>query len=242
MKENIQINYRKFLKKLKKNKQMLNIFKSKSFLLQEEKKNKHNDLNFTQYLSSFEKNNIISYIISISFLETNTFLHVMSSSGDLIFFCSAGNLKYKGKQKKLRFLIFQSMFNTLISKKLTFLNKKPLALHLNNVDLNKLWIIKKLSKKFYIKVIKSFNFYPYNGCRKKKIRRKKFKIKFMKKWLSGLKRQIVNLLSFLIEGSNPSFFNSLSKYNVAVACLLWEQKVMCSNHIISKFFRSDFII
>ena len=27
-----------------------------------------------------------------------------------------------------------------------------------------------------------------------------------------------------------------SKYNVVVACLLWEQKVMCSNHIISIFF------
>lgn len=25
-----------------------------------------------------------------------------------------------------------------------------------------------------------------------------------------------------------------AKYNAAVACLLWEQKVMCSNHIISK--------
>ena len=28
----------------------------------------------------------------------------------------------------------------------------------------------------------------------------------------------------------------LSKYNVVVACLLWEQKVMCSNHIISIFY------
>lgn len=28
-----------------------------------------------------------------------------------------------------------------------------------------------------------------------------------KKWLSGLKRQIVNLLRFLIAGSNPAFFN-----------------------------------
>jgi hypothetical protein len=31
------------------------------------------------------------------------------------------------------------------------------------------------------------------------------------------------------------FLQSKSKYNAAVACLLWEQKVMCSNHIISKF-------
>ena len=59
-----------------------------------------------------------------------------------------------------------------------------------------------------------------------------FRFYITKKWLSGLKRQTVNLLSFLIVGSNPAFF-SFSKYNAAVACLLWEQKVMCSNHIIS---------
>ncbi len=59
-----------------------------------------------------------------------------------------------------------------------------------------------------------------------------FRLEITKKWLSGLKRQTVNLLSFLIVGSNPAFF-SFSKYNAAVACLLWEQKVMCSNHIIS---------
>jgi hypothetical protein len=29
-------------------------------------------------------------------------------------------------------------------------------------------------------------------------------------------------------------FGCKSKYNAAVACLFWEQKVMCSNHIISK--------
>ena len=31
-------------------------------------------------------------------------------------------------------------------------------------------------------------------------------------------------------------FYDLTKYNAAVACLFWEQEVMCSNHIISKFY------
>lgn len=36
-----------------------------------------------------------------------------------------------------------------------------------------------------------------------------------KKWSSGLRRQTVNLLSFLIVGSNPTFFNYLkSEYSV----------------------------
>ena len=30
------------------------------------------------------------------------------------------------------------------------------------------------------------------------------------------------------------FLHKLSKYDAVVACLFWEQKVMCSNHIISK--------
>ena len=45
-------------------------------------------------------------------------------------------------------------------------------------------------------------------------------------------------VEFLIAGSNPAFFKIIAilnpKCNAAVACLLWEQKVMCSNHIISK--------
>ena len=60
----------------------------------------------------------------------------------------------------------------------------------------------------------------------------------MKKWLSGLRRQTVNLLGIPVTGSNPVFFNFdkgfKSKYNAVVACLFWEQEVMCSNHIISK--------
>lgn len=63
--------------------------------------------------------------------------------------------------------------------------------------------------------------------------------KFMKKWSSGLRRQTVNLLGIPVVGSNPTFFFNFclffkAKYNAEVACLFWEQEVMCSNHIISK--------
>ena len=45
-------------------------------------------------------------------------------------------------------------------------------------------------------------------------------------------------VGFSIVGSNPtSFKNKKSKYNAVVACLFWEQKVMCSNHIISNCFK-----
>ena len=37
---------------------------------------------------------------------------------------------------------------------------------------------------------------------------------FKKRWLSGLKRQIVNLLRFLIAGSNPALFKTNKNVNV----------------------------
>ena len=63
-------------------------------------------------------------------------------------------------------------------KKASFLGKKPVALHLNNVNFYQNLIVNKLKQTFYIKVIKSFNQAPYNGCRKKKVRRKKYTKKF----------------------------------------------------------------
>ena len=44
-------------------------------------------------------------------------------------------------------------------------------------------------------------------------------------------------IEFLIVGSNPTF-SLIEIRNMAqlVARLLWEQEVMCSSHIISKFF------
>lgn len=148
---------------------------------------------------------VVMYIINIIFSRSNTFLNVTDPSGNLKFFCSAGCLQHKGKNKKFRFNVFKNIYHVLTTK-LRFLKGKPIALHLKNVGFNKHWLIKKLKSRFFIKSVKSFNIFPHNGCRKRKVRRKKLKKK-MKKWLSGLKRQTVNLLSFLIGGSNPSFFN-----------------------------------
>ena len=98
----------------------------------------------------------------------------MDFSGKLKFFYSAGSFNYSGKSKKARYVVFRELYRVLISK-LKFLKNKPVALHLKNVGYNKSWIVKKLKKKFFIKSVRSFNLYPHNGCRKRKMRRKKFK-------------------------------------------------------------------
>ena len=183
------------------------IFKKKYFKTLN-KKQKIQNLNLAFKNNFFEKNkNLITYIINISFSPTNTLLHLTNSLGVLKFVCSAGKLFYTGKNKKTRFLIIKSMIHVLLLKFKTLKNK-PIILHLKNVSFTKFWIIKKFKIIFFLKAIKIYNSYPYNGCRKKKIRRKKFKkITIKKKWLSGFKAADCKSVEiYFIAGSNPVFF------------------------------------
>lgn len=123
-----------------------------------------------------KKDYLIKYIIDITFSRTNTLLHVMDFSGNLKFYSSAGKVQYTGKRKKARRLVIRDLYKIIVSK-LYYLNNQPIALHLKNVGPARGWIIKLLKKKFFIKLVKVFNTYPYNGCRKKKLRRKKFRTK-----------------------------------------------------------------
>ena len=188
---------KQYIKNLKNQVNLLSDVKQKNSKLLNSKINSTN-------LDKFADDLVIMYIIDITFSRSNTFLTVTDPSGNLKFFCSAGCLQHKGKNKKFRFNVFKSIYLVLTTK-LRILKGKPVALHFKNVGFNKNWLVKKLKSRFFIKSVKSFTVFPHNGCRKRKVRRKKFKK--MKKWLSGLKRQTVNLLSFLIKGSNPFFFN-----------------------------------
>lgn len=149
----------------------------------------------------------VVFVVSVRYTPVNTFLQVSDCSGHLMFYYSAGNF-FTGKQKASRFIVLKKFFNNLFSK-FPELQNKPVALHLVNV-FNKSWLIKYIKTKMFITVVKDFTLYPHNGCRNKKIKRKKYKKKLritVEKWSSGLWRQIVNLLSYLIVGSNPTFFN-----------------------------------
>lgn len=116
---------------------------------------------------------VIMYIVTISFLKANIMIHVSDIKGNVKWFCSSGLVNASGKRRtQKRSIILKLLY--LLFQKVTFLSKAPIALHLNNASYFKTFIINKLKKKFYIKIIKSFNQIPYNGCRKKKIRRKKF--------------------------------------------------------------------
>lgn len=127
--------------------------------------------------SSSDQDFVVMYIVTISFLKANTVIHISDIKGNVKLFYSSGSVNLSGKQKTKRRLVLLRLIS-LISKKTDFLNSKPIALHLNNVSSYKPFIVNKLKNNFYIKIIKSFNQTPYNGCRKKKIRRKKYTKKF----------------------------------------------------------------
>ena len=178
---------------------LTNKLKLEASLLKEEKTYVKSLLNQATYLKKLKENNskdlgvkkspsinskhtnlqdfVVAYIISISFLKANTTIHVSDTKGNLKLFYSAGSVELSGKQKRKRRIAVSKLIS-LILKKATFLGQKPIALHLNNVNFYKTLIVRKLKRSLYIKVIKILNQTPYNGCRKKKLRRKKYTKRF----------------------------------------------------------------
>lgn len=149
------------------------------------KKLKENDSKSLSVKKYILKNNkeinpqdfMIMYIINISFSKANTTINVSDIQGNLKLFYSAGSVKLSGKQKRKRRIAILKLIS-LVLKKATFLGQKPIALHLNNVSFYKSLIVRKLKRNLYLRIIKIFNQTPYNGCRKKKFRRKKYTKKF----------------------------------------------------------------
>ena len=70
-----------------------------------------------------------------------------------------------------------AIHSIFLIKKFEFLQKSPVALHLKNTNFTKFVIVKEFKQRCWIQIIKNFNIYAYNGCRKKKVRRIKFKKK-----------------------------------------------------------------
>ena len=106
----------------------------------------------------------------------------MSSCGKVLFFCSAGSMGYTGRSKKSKYLVLKEFYKILLTKKMIF-NKTISTLHLKNAGSIKFRVIKTLKRLFFIKSVRVYNCFPYNGCKKRKVKRKKFKK--MKMWPSG---------------------------------------------------------
>ena len=174
----IQYNLNRFFKEIHLKKQYLEKMQNKVCVLKELKEVNYKKINsqFSKPLIFSSSTTFVMYIIEISFSKKNTLFHVSDFSGNIKFFYSAGSFQQTGKGKVARSTILRKFYRILVSK-LKFVKKVPIALHFKNADSNMFWFLKKLKKKFFIAVVKHFTQYPYNGCRKRKIRRKKFKSK-----------------------------------------------------------------
>lgn len=119
-----------------------------------------------------KKRTIVLYSICFSFSPVNTFLYVTDALGSLKFTYSAGSLGFKGKSKKIRFVVLKLFFKKLRMLKLSTLKNKPVSLILKDVGSYRSQIIRKLKKNFFIQVVKNYQTHSYNGCRYKKKSRK----------------------------------------------------------------------
>ena len=116
---------------------------------------------------------MVAYSFYFSFSTVNTFLYITDALGNLKYHYSAGLVSFKGKLKKSRIQVLNRFFKELKKLKINILKNKPIALHLNNVGFYRYFIIKNLKKNFFIRFIKNYLIYSYNGCRRKKKLRKK---------------------------------------------------------------------
>nr|YP_010047244.1 ribosomal protein S11 [Eucampia zodiacus]QPJ79926.1 ribosomal protein S11 [Eucampia zodiacus] len=123
----------------------------------------------------FNTPKLLSYIIVINMSLTNTIVSLIDTKGKLLISLSAGQLHYKGKQKKKQPTVLISLLKELLIKS-RFIGNKPIAIHFKNTKAyHESIVISMLSEKFFIQFIKSYNLLPHNGCRPKKLKRLKNK-------------------------------------------------------------------
>lgn len=116
-------------------------------------------------------------ILLISFSKSNTNVTLLTSSGKILFSQSAGCVGLVGKQKRNRQLAVRQLLRLLKEKlDILFPNEEflPISLQLSRVGSSKQALIKLASSFFVISSLKLLNLTPFNGCRKKKLKRKKF--------------------------------------------------------------------
>lgn len=138
-----------------------------------------NRLKYDKQLTEHTKNiNLPSstfLTLSVKCTLSSTLVSATTSSGNPLFSFSSGLVGLKGKlkvdrQKAITGLLIKA-FRTLESVNLG--KNIPISLHLINVGKSTIVTIETTKILFLVVSIKSLERPPYNGCRKKKMRRKK---------------------------------------------------------------------
>lgn len=116
-----------------------------------------------------------SLTVSLKFTISNTLVSATTSSGDPLISFSAGLVGLKSRQKVDR----QKAVTSLLIKMDKHLRNIGIdqnvlvSLHLTNIGQNTRFVVGVAKLLFLIVSVKSLERTPFNGCRKKKLRRKK---------------------------------------------------------------------
>jgi hypothetical protein len=154
---NLKLNINCFLTHLNKKKIFKNKIKKQTIFF-----NKKTAIKKLQESNFF----FIKFIINLTIKKANTFIHVLDCTGAEKYFYSNNGLEKKFKNFNFNNQI--EKFYKIITTKLKFLKNKPISMHINSVELNYKWFLRKISKRFFMVIIKFFNQYAHNGCKIKK--------------------------------------------------------------------------
>lgn len=163
------LNFNTFLKNIKLNKNYITKLQNQIV-----------DLSFDYESTKYESPlSSVTHIVYVIQNRTNLVMHVANSNGNLMYSVNAHSVGFTGKAKqRAQVSIVKKFLHVLItSSELAFLKSKPVALHLTNIGFIKQFVVKKLKNFLFIESVRIFTVVPFNGCRKKKLRRKKIKKK-----------------------------------------------------------------
>ena len=151
----------------------LNFFKKKLINKINILKNNKKNIYYTLKTKNKINENPVKHIIGITLSNSNTNLYFSNIKGKIQFFLSSGFLGLSGKQKIKKPVILIKLIRYVLSK-LGFLDNSSTALHLRNfTKFYASLVITLLNKYVLIELIRVYNNKPHNGCRPKKIKRKK---------------------------------------------------------------------
>jgi ribosomal protein S11 len=122
----------------------------------------------------YDSEKLIHFIIGITAQKINTIVYLSDIKGTIKLYCTTGSLRVKKKQRKKKVPTLVRLFNYIVPKMSKIINKRNVALHLNNIsEKHGSFAISYLKKHFDLQFIKLRNDTPHNGCRPRKLNFKK---------------------------------------------------------------------
>jgi len=114
-------------------------------------------------------------VLSIKFSSSNTLVSLTDSTGLPILSFSSGLASLRGKDKTDR---HKALTNLLIKvyhnyNSLKYDHNLAISLHLVDVGKEKKFSVEVAKRLFLVSSVKAYDRVPFNGCRKKKLKRKK---------------------------------------------------------------------